>query len=98
MFVWCTLLYTERFHRSSPSSSSTLMSTRAIKLKKWNEKFVYEASEVQQTRRLHLEQAPYVVRRNFVLSMSAENAGRFHRSSTSDSGALMSIWHSCAVS
>ena len=55
------LLYTDAFIAPRLSSSSTLMSTRAIKLKKWSEGLVYEASKVQQSRQIHLEQIPYVV-------------------------------------
>ena len=63
---------------------------------------MYEASKVQQTVRIHLdtelEQIPYVVRRDGVLSMFAEKADSFHRSSTNDSGALMSFCHFSVVS
>ena len=59
---------------------------------------MYEASKVQQTVRIHLEQIPYVVRRDVVLSMFAEKADSFHRSSTSDSGALVSFCHFRVVS
>ena len=41
---------------------------------------------------------PVCRQKEWRLSMFAENADRFHRSSTSDSSALMSFCHFCAVS